>query len=240
MSRTRFSFYVLRTTDISAAAAFYDAVLGQRGDGIVLLHEAAIVRGARPHWLGQIAVRELGGAELMAERFIARGATRLGPPAGISDWVVLRDPGGAVVAVTNSVVESSARVVWHQLNTRQPSTAAGNYSALFGWSFTETLDFGGLGRHQPFAFGTHEASAGAISDVEGRPEVHAHWLFFFAVPSLDTAVERARALGGAVIGPLELPSGARIAVCDDPQGAAFGLVGSDDAARLASGRAGPV
>jgi predicted enzyme related to lactoylglutathione lyase len=179
-------------------------------------------------------VRQLGGAEATAARFVERGAMRLGPPPGVGDFVVLRDPGGAIVAVTDSSAESSAGVVWHQLNTRDPDTAATNYSALFDWSFTEKVELGQLHRHQRFAFGAGESSIGLISDVEGRPEVHTHWLFFFSVPTLDVAVDRVRRHGGIVIGPIELPNGVRVAACDDAQGAAFGLVEPEDATRLAS------
>lgn len=238
MSVSRFSRYLLRTTDVEAATAFYDAVLERRGDGIVQLHESAIARGARPHWLGHIGVRDRGGVEATAARFVERGAMRLGPPSGVGDFVVLRDPGGAIVAVTDTLAESSSGVVWHQLNTRNPSNAAANYAALFGWSIANTFDLGQLGRHQHFAFGAGEPSSGLISDVEGRPEVHTHWLFFFAVPSLDIAVDRVRKHDGIVIGPIELPNGARLAVCDDPQGAAFGIIEPKDAARLASHDAG--
>ena len=220
----RFSRYLLRTTDIDAAAAFYDAVLGGRGDGIVLLHEAAIARGARPHWLGHVQVRELGGVDVMASRFVERGAERLGPSPGVGDFVVLRDPGGAIVAVTERPGESTAGVVWHQLNTRDAELAAANYSALFGWSCTEQLELGELGRHQGFAFEPGERSVGIFSDVEGRPAVHTHWLFFFGVPALDATIEHVRGQGGTVIGPLTLPNGTRVAACDDPQGAAFGLI----------------
>jgi hypothetical protein len=237
MSPARFSRYLLRTTDVDAAATFYDAILGRRGDGIVELHEAAVARGARPHWLGHVGVRELGGAEAVAGRFVERGAMRLGPPVGAGDFVVLRDPGGVIVAVTESAAESAAGVVWHQLNTRDPDSAAANYSALFGWSFQEKLDLGQLGLHQRFAFGAGEPSIGVLSDIAGRPGVHTHWLFFFAVPSLDVAVERVRTLGGSVIGPLELPDGVRVAACDDPQGAAFGIIEPKDAAVLADRRA---
>ncbi len=230
-----FSRYLLRTTDVEAAGAFYDAVLERRGDGIVPLHEAAIARGARPHWLGHIGVHHLGGAEAAAARFVERGAMRLGPPSGVADFVVLRDPGGALVAVTESSSESSADVVWHQLNTRDSESAARNYADLFGWSFTDKLDLGPLGQHTRFSFNPGGASCGLISDVEGRPEVHTHWLFFFAVESLDTAVQHVREHGGIVIGPLALPNGVRVAACDDPQGAAFGLIERHDAARLASG-----
>lgn len=234
MSPSRFSRYLLRTSDVQGAAAFYDAVLERRGDGIVSLHESAIARGARPHWLGHICVRERGGAEDVAARFVERGAMRLGPPSGTADFVVLRDPGGAIVALTNGSAESSAGVVWHQLNTRDAAGAAHNYSDLFGWSFSAKLDLGQLGRHPRFSFGAGESNVGMLSDVEGRPEVHTHWLFFFAVRSLDVAVDRVRNNGGIALGPIELPNGVRVAACDDAQGAAFGVMEREHAARLAN------
>jgi predicted enzyme related to lactoylglutathione lyase len=230
----RFSSYVLRTTDAPAATAFYDEVLERRGARIVPLHEAAIARGARPHWLGQIRVRELGGAEAMGARFVERGAERFGPPPGTADFVVLRDPGGAIVSLTDSTGESNPGVVWHQLNTREPARASENYSDLLGWSVQPSQDLGPLGQHRRFSFAPGEASVGLISDVEGRAGVHTHWLFFFAVPALDEAVRRVRANAGVVVGPLELSGGARVAVCDDPQGAAFGVIEREHAARLAT------
>lgn len=228
--RSRFSRYLLRTTDVAAATAFYDVVLEQRRDEIIALPEPAIARGARPLWLGYIGVSEVGAVEAVTGQFLQRGAQRLGPPSQAGD-VILQDPGGAVVALTNGAAESATGVVWHQLNTREQAVATANYSALFAWSFTEQLDLGALGRHHCFAFGAGESTAGAFSDIEGRPGVHAHWLFFFAVRALDVAVERVRALGGIVSGPMELGKGVRVAVCDDPQGAAFGLI--EDHAPLA-------
>lgn len=232
---SRFSRYVLRTTNVEAATTFYDAVLNGRGDRIVPLHESAIARGARPHWLGHVQVGDMGGTEAVTARFVERGATRLGPPPGVGDFVIIRDPGGAIVAVTESTAASNAGVVWHQLNTRDPHRAAADYSDLFGWTFAEEeLDLGRFGRHRRFASGNGQSFTGVISDVEGRPEVHPHWLFFFAVPYLDVAVDRVCTLGGKVIGPMELPNGVRVAACDDPQGAAFGLIEPEDAGRLAS------
>jgi predicted enzyme related to lactoylglutathione lyase len=237
VSVSRFARYVLRTTDVEAARAFYDAVLEGCGDGITALPEIAVARGARPHWLGYIDARAHGGADAVAARFVELGAMRLGPPAGTGDVVVLRDPGGAVVGLTDGSAASGAGVAWHQLNTREAGRAAAHYFQLFGWCFGERLNLGPLGQHQRFAFGAGAPSVGILSDVEGRPHVHAHWLFFFAVPSLDVAVERVRTHGGVVIGPLELPDGVRVAACDDAQGAAFGLIEPGDASRLASGRA---
>jgi predicted enzyme related to lactoylglutathione lyase len=152
-----------------------------------------------------------------------RGATRLGPSSD-AGAVILRDPGGAVVALTERGAGSATGVVWHQLNTRNCEAATANYSALLGWSFTEQFELGVSGRHQCFAFGAGESSVGWFSDVESRPEVHTHWLFFFEVPALELSLERVRARGGIVSGPMTLPNGVRLAACDDAQGAAFGLI----------------
>ncbi|WP_437711024.1 hypothetical protein WMF45_38870 [Sorangium sp. So ce448] len=141
---------------------------------------------------------------------------------------------GALVAVTDSSAGSSAGGVWHQLEPRDPDTAAMHDSALVDLSCTDKVDLGQLRHRQRFAFGAGESSSGLISDVEGRPGVQPHWLFFFSVPYVDVAVDRVRRHGGNVIGPIALPNGVRIAACDDAQDAAFGLVEPEDAGRLAS------
>jgi uncharacterized protein len=231
--QTHFSRYLLRTTDVAAATAFYTAVLGRTGDGIEQLPEMAIARGARPHWLGHIDSRAAGGAEAMAARFIERGAMRLGPPANGAANVTLRDAGGAILALTDSAEQSSAAVVWHQLNTRDAVAAASTYSSLFGWWVAAEADSNQLGQHRSFRFAEGDPKVGVFSDVEGRVGVHSHWLYFFAVPSLDAAVNSAIERGAVVLGPTTLPNGVRVAVCDDPQGAAFGLIEPGAAAQLA-------
>ena len=70
-----------------------------------------------------------------------------------------------------------------------------------------------------------EADAGAFTDIRGFEGRHAHWLFHFQVCDFDRAVASVRGLNGKVVGPFELPRGERVAVCDDPQGAAFAIRG---------------
>ena len=97
------------------------------------------------------------------------------------------------------------------------------YGNLFGWRFDEPLDLGSLGVFHSFHWEAGGPRVGVFADIEGRRGVHAHWLFHFRVPSLDAAIARVKAGGGVALDPLELPSGDRMAVCDDPQGAAFAL-----------------
>jgi predicted enzyme related to lactoylglutathione lyase len=222
VSTPRFVRIALRTTAVAAAREFYGSVIGGQGDGIVELPEAAIARGARPHWLGHIGVAEIGGVDELARRFEARGATRLGPPRS-GDSAVVRDPGGAVVALTDASAPSRAGVVWHHLNTADAPRAAANYAALFGWALTARVDVGALAI-QRFAWSAGEPDIGSIADLAGRPEVHPHWLFYFGVHALDDALAHVRGGGGLVAESLVLPNGVRLATCDDPQGAAFGLM----------------
>ncbi len=225
MSTPRFCRFELRTTDVAVARDFYEAVLGRRGDGIVELPAAAVARGARPHWLGHIGASDVGGAESATRKFEERGATRLGAPRAGSP-ALLRDPGGAVVAITDETGPSHAGVEWHHLNTVDATRAAANYVELFGWALTDQVQVESLGTAQQFAWSAREPSVGSIGDIAGRPGVHPHWTFFFGVASLDDALGRVRARRGLVLGPVALPSGVRVAVCDDAQGAAFGLMES--------------
>lgn len=221
---TRFERFELRTTDVAAARAFYTALLGEDVAEIVPLPAEAAARGARPHWLGHLGVDDVEGA---ARGFVERGATRLGPTRARSDGgevALVRDPGGAVVALASrSATPSRLEVVWHGLNTGDLARARTSYCELFGWQMTERRDLGPLGVFFEFGWAAGEASVGAMADITGRPGVHAHWLFQFGVVALTPALELVRARGGIVAGSFAPPGGPQIAVCDDPQGAAFAL-----------------
>jgi predicted enzyme related to lactoylglutathione lyase len=218
----RFARFFLRTTDVAAARAFYTAVIGDRGDDIVTLPAAAVARGAVPHWLGQIDVAALGGVEAIAARLVARGAARLGPPTGAP--VVLRGPGGAIVGLTDDSAASPTGVHWHLLHADDAAQTLATYAEVFGWAPGERVDLGPHGIHHEFAWSPGGASVGAAVDVAGRPGVHTHWLFYFGVPALEPAIAAARAHGGRILGPIVTRDGAAIAIGDDPQGAAFGLI----------------
>ncbi len=219
VDEARFCRIALRTTDVDAADAFYEAVLGHRGDGIVAITHDARARGARPLWLGHIDVSHRGGVASQRAAWLAAGATALGPQTDA--LALLRDPGGAVVALVESSAHSEAQIVWHQLHTADAAHVAPLYGARFGWDLRG--DGTANGGRIPFAYAPGGAIAGSIADVAGTPGAHPHWNFFFAVPSLQAALAHVRARNGRVLGPMEIRPGVMIAVCDDPQGATFGL-----------------
>jgi hypothetical protein len=214
----------LRTTDAGGARDFYAKILGHDRSVIWPLHEQALARGAPPHWLGTLGVED---AERAAEAFVERGAARLGPTFPTSDGgqaVILRDSGGAVLAVaTRPRGNTETGVVWHVLNTNNASQATTNYVEQFGWKATDRIDLGAHGIFQQFAWHAGGESVGAIGDIAGRPGVHPHWLFFFEVDALDRSIAAVRAAGGSWVEPSTLPNGQRVCVCHDPQGAEFAL-----------------
>jgi predicted enzyme related to lactoylglutathione lyase len=224
---TPFFHVQLRTMDVDAARRFYAAMLGERVLDIVQLHERAVARGAPSHWLGYL---DVGDVERAAAAFTRRGATALGPkwvnPEGL-EAAVMRDPGGAIVALAKPparmALRTGADVTRYELNTADVEGAKVTYGELFGWAFETPVDLGALGVLHPFAWERGGPIVGSMSDIGARPGVHAHWLFHLRVAALDAAVEAVRASGGKVLGPIDLPTGERIAVCDDPQGAAFAL-----------------
>jgi len=52
-----------------------------------------------------------------------------------------------------------------------------------------------------------------------------NWMVYFAVDDVDEKARRAEELGGQVLnGPFDLPTGGRMAVIQDPQGAVFSVM----------------
>jgi len=226
--------YVLRTTDSTAARAFYAEALGLalpdgRSETSALeawpLHEQALARRAVPHWLGQLAVDDVAGT---VDRLIALGSVPLGPTAQAPDgtsFATLRDPFGSPIGVrTRGGEVDDSPVAWHQLHTHDIDSAWGFYHQLFGWAQKQTLDVPGLvGGVRLFAWNEAAAAVGGMSNSARLPGVHTHWLFFLPVGDLDEMAARVRARGGTALAPLALPGGMRLVACEDPQGAAFGL-----------------
>jgi predicted enzyme related to lactoylglutathione lyase len=109
------------------------------------------------------------------------------------------------------------------LNTPHVERAKETYRDLFGWAFEQPQDLGPLGVLHPFAWTAGGPRVGAMLDIAGRPGVHPHWLFHVDVAALGPAMNAVRAGGGIVAAELTTPDGDFIAVCDDPQLAAFAL-----------------
>ena len=236
MLRRMFCRYSLRTTDLDAGRRFYaesiglelpNGASGTSGLEAWLLHERARAAGAPPHWLGHLAVRDVEGT---VHRLVELGSERLGPTVHAKDgttYATLRDPLGAVISVrAHSESPTDLPVRWHQLHTRDVERAWAVYAELFGWAHQETLDFPGLGRRSSTVRVEGRQRAGRH---DGKHRTLAWRPPALALPSagrrIEASVARVRALGGTAKDPIALPNGDSLSACEDPQGAAFGLVG---------------
>jgi uncharacterized protein len=232
MTMHPFTRYDLRTTDADAARGFYETVLALDFDAepaalaVWPLHERARERGAPAHWLGSIRVDDVADT---VRRLVALGGEALGPQVNAPDgssYATVRDPSGAIVAVrAGNVHTPSSRVAWHQLHTRDADRAVATYRELFAWPTNETAQMAGLeGGHHMFAWEAGGQNVGSIANTARWPGVHPHWLYYFRVDDLDGAIAKVRANGGKALEPSVLPHGQRVSPCEDPQGAAFGLL----------------
>ena len=105
-------------------------------------------------------------------------------------------------------------------------SAADFYRELFGWR-VERIDTG-CGpsywsiRHEGAAGNGLNGGARLLApDQAGVPP---HWLPYFTVADLDGALATATDAGGMVLaGPIQLPTGSRLAVLADPHDAAFAI-----------------
>jgi len=112
---------------------------------------------------------------------------------------------------------------WHELMTTDAPAALKFYSEVFGWTLSETMDMGPMGKYYMF-----NRPHGMIGGMMNKPPELAHvppnWQIYFRVPDITAAVDRINASGGKVLnGPMEVPGGDQIVNAMDPQGAAFSL-----------------
>lgn len=231
--------YELRSRDVDAARSFYTHVFGEQlwsaEISVSLLPEQAAARGAPAHWLGHLSAPDVTAA---LARIVARGGQQLGPVRPVATGgalAVVRDPFGAVFAVSSNspgVTSGSAAhpsaVSWRTLHVVDVDAALGWYSELFGWAPKEEVVWGGaLGRQRAFAWTDGAAAVGTIADTARMPQVHPHWMYCFEAADLDAQLALVRKHGGTTLGPIRLPDGTSVAPCEDAGRAAFALYARD-------------
>lgn len=247
----RFVWYDLMTTDQPAAKAFYNQLIGwgtklwEEGDmpytmwtngpnplgGVMELPKEASEAGAPPHWLAYTAVADVAAT---CTRAVELGGTVLHPATeipGAGCFAILQDPQGAVFAVYASDSLSAdapeppgvGEFSWHELATSDFAAGFDFYADLFGWETKEDMDMGEGWMYRIYGRAESSPLGGMFTkpaEMPGPPM----WLYYISVPSVDSAVEKVKELGGKVLnGPMEVPGGDKIAQCMDPQGAVFAL-----------------
>jgi predicted enzyme related to lactoylglutathione lyase len=251
-SQGKFVWYDLMTTDMAAAETFYSDVVGWEAKdagmptsrytifsvtgrpvaGLTTIPDEVRARGGRPAWMGYIGVDDVDRA---AEEITQKGGAVHKPATdipGVGRFAVVADPQGAFFYLfkpsggdqgEEPPMGTPGHVGWRELMTSDLDGAFAFYAAQFGFTKTEAMDMGPMGIYQLFATGGKEAVGGMM---KRPPEVPmSFWTFYFNVDGLDAAMERVKSGRGQVLnGPMEVPGGAWIAQCSDPQGAMFALV----------------
>ncbi|MGO9547890.1 MAG: VOC family protein [Rhodomicrobium sp.] len=246
-SASRFVWYELATNDMEGAKAFYTSVMGwgagsvpgsnytqfTAGDtpvaGLLRLPAEASRTGAAPQWIGFAGVDDV---DVAAGRVEQLGGTVHVPPANAGNaarFSVIADPQMALLALVTKPKRSlhhSARlgalghVSWHELHAASWETAFAFYAGLLGWQKAMT-QIDSIGTYQQFSAGT-EAIGGMLTRSAKAPSL---WLYYFNVFNIEAAVKRVEAGGGETLcDAYEVPGGARVVHCLDPQGAIFALI----------------
>jgi uncharacterized protein len=182
--------------------------------------------GAPPLWNSYVTVesaddalgraRELG-ATVHAEAFDVFDVGRMG---------VVQDPQGAFFLVWEprshigaSLVNGPGALSWNELHVPDLDAAEGFYGELFGWT---TEPFPGDVPYRVIKNAEGHTNGGMSSMVP--PGTPPHWLVYFGAENTDAAVAKVGELGGSTLmEPMDLGPGVRIAVVQDPLGAAFAL-----------------
>lgn len=247
-----FIWYELMTTDPQGATRFYGDVVGwtigdpmPAGDveyrmlgtgqdfsgGMLTLTQEMCDGGARPIWLGYVGVDDV---DVALEKAVAAGATvqmdAFDTP-GVGRMAMIADPQGVPIYLMRGASDESStayqrhglgHVSWNELMTTDREAALRFYGEQFGYEKAGAMDMGPeMGE---YSFIAHAGeTVGAV--MNKSPESPAIWQFYIRVADVDAAADKVKAGGGQVLfGPMDVPTGERVLIGLDPQGASFGLV----------------
>lgn len=113
---------------------------------------------------------------------------------------------------------SPGRIGWNELVTTNAGAAKKFYTKLTGW---KTQPFGHNSGYTLFLNGKDRVAGMMQCPKKGNP---AAWISYINVADVDASAKKALKLGGKILVPaMDIPDVGRIAVLEDPQGAAFGI-----------------
>lgn len=122
--------------------------------------------------------------------------------------------------VSESGIYLPGKIVWRDLLTADVEEAGRFYEQLLGWDVEPWTEDYHVILHQGRLIG------GIARKKDANKQ--ARWIPFMSVPDVDQAIGTVQANGSKVIlAPIDLPLRGRVALVDDPQSAAFGVMHSD-------------
>ena len=216
-----------------------------RGDGgynggMLALTADMVESGARPTWLGYLQVADVdraviaieadGGRLLMPRKDLPVGAIAMvADPMDTPFYVMAPIPPPENPDAKSDVfdVSTAQHVRWNELVSPDQARARQFYAKHFGFEFKDRMSMGPMGSYD---FIDHAGlRLGAIMQKPPQP-AKVGWLFYIGVQSITAAKAAIEKGGGKVTdGPHQVPGGDWVVVADDPQGAAFGVVGPQEA-----------
>jgi predicted enzyme related to lactoylglutathione lyase len=109
---------------------------------------------------------------------------------------------------------------WVDTSQPDPEAAVAFYAGLFGWDFRDSMPPGSPGKY--FIGRLRDGDVAAVgSQPEGAPPAAA-WNTYIWVESADATASKVLDAGGSVVTePFDVGDAGRMAVCTDPEGAAF-------------------
>jgi uncharacterized protein len=116
-------------------------------------------------------------------------------------------------------VRNPGEFCWINMLTPMPDQAREFFSQILGWSCAEMPGMGHLVK-------VGDCHIGGLFDLAGPntpPGTPAHIGVMVKVASADATAEKVAALGGSTKAVFDVMENGRMAVCTDPNGAAFDL-----------------
>ena len=253
-----FIWYELITPDPDASKAFYDAVVGwdiearpsgemdyrmitipggDNAGGVLRLTPEMESNGARPVWLGYLAVDDVDAMVASVEHAGGKALMPANDMPGVGRIAMIADPQGAPIyimkptpppgsegdASTVFSADDPMHVRWNELATSDPDSAINFYKRHFGWHQEGDMDMGPMGTYRFLQHGG--IGIGAVMPRMPQMPVSL-WGYYFGVDDIDRAAKAVTDGGGTILmGPMEIPGGEFSLNAMDPQQASFGLVG---------------
>lgn len=181
--------------------------------------------GVPPMWNSYITVESADAAAQEAEQL---GATVHAPPFDVLEagrMAVIQDPQGAFFMVWEprahigaGLVNAPGALAWNELSSSDVDASAAFYGELFGWTTEPFAD----SPQRYLIIKNGDRGNGGVRELGDQP-APPHWLAYFGIDDIDDGLAKVQDLGGSkMAGPIDIGI-AKIAIVQDPQGAAFAI-----------------
>lgn len=190
---------------------------------------------AQAHWLAYL---QTPSAKDTAAKVKSAGGTVMKEPFAVADvgtMAVVSDPLGAAFALWQPATPSptggdysgkDGSWVWNELYTDDVEKAIAFYKAVGSFE-AETMTMGG-GGPGPDRYDVLKSDGKGRAGIMKLAGVPAMWMPYVKVANTDAIVDKAKKLGATFKMPAEtIPNVGRLAVMQDPQGAALGILQPD-------------